>query len=364
MRTRSFIILLILIPLLLLAGAAVYFLGPWGQKGTDGSNQIANKIQLLVSEAVVSPILSFDGEKIWYMTQGGRLFRIPLPQSLPPGEGKDSDGSPPSRGGDEGRVETEEYLLPEPVQNPVKIIWPQTGNDFIVERSAQPAAYYDSASQKFTDYSPQLKTPRFLVDPNKIIYDWQRADGGHELKISDKNGENFHKIADLRRPDYEIVASPSREEVVLFGRDNLEPSYLILVNLGTGEFRDIDGKNLYSGAKFSPDGTKLAVFRGEGEGLMVYDLDSFTLSPDGLPADEAGRGEGEGEFAWTADGQGLVFASKLGFFKYELAASQQSEIYKFKEGEDYKPRELILYPTKNLLIFLDGKTGYLYKLEY
>ncbi|MDP3740731.1 MAG: WD40 repeat domain-containing protein [bacterium] len=350
MATRNFIIILVLIPLLLIIGAAVYFLGPWGND-EEKSGESESGIKVLVSEAVISPVLSFDGEKIWYATPAGKMFRIPITPYL----------SSPTGGEELKEGEKEEYLLPQPLEGITQVIWPGSGNDFLVElatsEGANQFAFYNGTNRTFHSLSPLLRKASFLANPEKIVYEFDGA--VRELKVSNKDGSDFRKVAELKRSDYEIAVSPAKDEAVLLGSDNLEPSFLILVDLATGKFTDLDQKDFYKEAKFSPDGTKLAVLRGEG-GLTVYDLNQI-----GQPPLRVRGGEGRGEdFTWSADSKTLILADETGFFRYDLESITQSEIYKFKEAEKHKPINIIAHPQKNLLFFVDQTDRFLYQVDF
>lgn len=337
MQIRNFLILLVLIPLLLIVGAGVYFFGPWPKKDAGPGWSGARALEVLISEPVISPILSFDGEKIWYMTPGGKLRRANI-----------ANGKP------------EDYALPEPISSPIRVIWPKSGSDFVVElgsgKGFNQYGIYQGDAKKFTYYPRELQKAAFLSDVSKIVYEWSYADGRDDLKVSDANGANFRAVTQLRRPDYEIVPSPQKNEVLLYGKDNLEASELLLVDLGTGEFKNIGEKDFYEGAKFSADGAKLLVAKSKK--LMVYDLASFAGKDLGVvlnPGFTAVWGKGDGE---------IIVGQPDSIVAYNLATGEKRELYRFAETDKAKPGELIVHPDKNLLFFVDQNTRQLYQVGY
>ncbi len=334
-KTKTFVILLVAIPLLLIAGGVYYFYknsqsssplpSPLGGEGAEGEE----KVKLFVGEQVISPILSFSGEHIWYMTKEGKMFRKALT---------------PSQEG------AEEYLLPESIQGAQGVIWQKDGSDFIVEQNLDGHTrykFFDADARIFTDYPSQMRSPRFLAGDQKIIYDWVRTDGGHELKKANLDGRSFEKVADLYEPLYQIVVSPVNQEVMLFANK------IFLVSLFNGQFREIASVGEYEGLSFSPDGAKILV--SAGSGLRVYDLATFERVDMRIMVNIEAT-------TWSKDSQAVIVGSTGGFVKYKLGGGEE-ETYKFGSQEDFNPADLMLHPDKPLLFFRDEKTGYLYRVE-
>jgi hypothetical protein len=335
MSTKRFIILLVLIPLLVI-GTAVFFYFRQAQRPKTQVQEPKqeSRLQEFAAEPVISPVLSFNGETVWFMTQEGKLYRKAV-----------------SGGG-----EKEEYVLPETLENPTDLIWQKTGSDFIVQENSGGHIryrFFDSQAGSFTSYPEQMRQVRFVTDGSKIVYDWVTLEGKHELKLADKKGENFQKVADLFRSDYQFIASPVAEEVALFSSDSFEPSRIFLVNLLTGQFLDIGEKIPRQGLKFSPDGTKLLSSEST---LEVYDLNSSEVVDTGVMADIE-RAE------WGKNSDEIVIGTDTGIIKYNLADRSTTDLYKFQAEENIEPTSLLFHPTEPILFFVDKRTGYLYSLD-
>lgn len=335
MRTKVFVSLLILVPVLAIGAAVVMYLQNAAQR-TASENKSEKRVQELVGEPVLSPILSFNGQAIWYMSGTGRLYRKTLTSDAP----------------------AEEFSLPGELRSPTEIVWQRNGSDFIVLEILDGHLryrYYDSETNRFIPYSEQIRQVRFVTSGDKIVYDWVTADSKHELKVSDATGENFRKVADLHRPDYQIVASPTEEKVVLYSHDFYEPTKLFLVDLGTGEFTDFGEKVLRQGAKFSPDGTKLLASEPE---LRVYDLRTKEAIGLGLVADIE-------QAEWNFNSSEILVGTSnpYGLKKFNVLTQTMSDFMQFGADESYVPSHILLHPTEQYLFFVDRLTGKLYKLD-
>lgn len=335
MRNKLFILVLILIPLAMIGAGVYYFYGK-GLKRTPSEGKVEERldkseVKLLVSEKVISPILSFSNERVWYMTTQGRLFRIGLGTQSQP----------------------EEYGLPQRIVSPVRVVWPAEGNDFIVEQNIGGHArflFYDSTKHTLAQYPPALRQPRFLGRGQRIAYTWVTAAGSHELKASDADGRNFEKISDLYRPDYRLEVSLRAAKAAVFvpGKEH----ELFLVDLGSGEFDPTGIEAKLEEVKFSPDGKNLLAVSDNG--LNIYDLND--------PSQSKYRNVEISSAVWTEDSSEVVMATSRGFMKYNLATGQEQEIYKWQESENFVIQEIIVAENGTTLIFVDANTGYLYKL--
>ncbi len=348
MRNKTFIILLILVPLLLVAGGVFYFFQS-AQKGLENEPEKKTALpELLVSQAVISPILSFDNQKIWFMTSSGEMFRLHLESKT-----------------------LEQYSLPQIMENPTKVIWQKDGGNFIIEQNIAGHSQfelYDDIAKQFTFYPQSLQKPQFIpASPaggpgNKIVYDWVTESSSHELKISDANGQNFRKVADLHRGDYELAVSPSKNEVVLFTKVAENPSKLYLVNLDTGDFRELGEAGNYEGVKFSPDGLKILAARYISERpndlpeLRLFDLSVLSVQSIGIYATVE-------QTVWLPDSTGIIIGSLNGLVKYNLASFNQEEIYSFGPGENFVPVEILVLPQASAIFFVDELTRFLYQIS-
>lgn len=332
MRNRILLGIIAVLVLILLGAGAFYFLRGASPNAEPQEQTPAREteeaVEPIISQALISPILSFSGENIWFMTQDGQMFRYEWESGI-----------------------REEYVLPERLESPLAVVWQKSGSNFIIEQNLGGHVrykYFNADSRSFVEYPDQLTKPVFLYDDSQIIYDWAAGAGLHELKISDANGENFRKIADLRRPDYLIAPSPARGEAVLFSSN--EPNKLYFTDLSSGEFQEIDQEGSYDDVRFSPDGTKLLA-RKNGE-FIVYDL--ITLESNPIPGMRAA--------AWKNDKE-LAAASGSALSIFDLETKELRELKNFG-GRSFAIQELLIHPGRNIVFFTDELSGYLYKVEF
>ncbi|MDP3993808.1 MAG: hypothetical protein U1C57_00790 [Candidatus Doudnabacteria bacterium] len=336
---KIFIILLILG--LVLAGGYYFYWRPNHPQDERLMEDLATvkKPELLVSESVISPVLSFNAERVWFMTRGGRMYY----QAIAGGA-------------------KEELPLPEVVVSPLQIIWQHRGSDFIIVQNVNGHIrhkLYDAEEQIFVAYPGQLRSPVFLAGDEKIAYDWAGAtSSAHELQIAGLTSENFMKVMDLDPANYELAASPVRREVVMYAVGFEQSAPLLLVNVETGKVSEIGPAADYEGARFSPDGRFILVSRGGGEGekLFMYNLDTSRE----IDLQTSASIE---QTAWMPDSSGIVLASESGFGEYDLGAGKWQELYQFENKGQYEPTQILLHPAESVLFFVDEKTGFLYRLD-
>ncbi|KKW28318.1 MAG: hypothetical protein UY73_C0050G0012 [Parcubacteria group bacterium GW2011_GWA2_52_8] len=342
MRTKTFISLLIAAVLLIIVGGGIFifFNSDSTEPGEEQSDLTPPKIRVVAEERVLSPVFSGIGEYVWFMAEDGKIYR----QKTDGGEAK------------------EEIVLPEPVIGAVRVIWPPQGQNFIIEQNLDGHVRYlsfDSFNNRFTEYDAGIRNPRFLPAGDKVIYDRVTGAGAHELKIADADGNNFAKIADLFRPDYDFAVSPNGHEAAAWSTSQVTASPLFLIDLFTGKFDVLGDAGFYRGAKFSPDGSRLLVSKSNQagiSGLAVLMLSPRKASDVGLyaPIDEA---------VWEADSSAFWTTGVSGVLRYRVDTQEISEVFKFPEGEKPRVSSLLVYPNETFFLFVDEETGFLYRAD-
>ncbi|MBI4050190.1 MAG: hypothetical protein HY398_01945 [Candidatus Doudnabacteria bacterium] len=358
MNRRTFILIIVVL-LFVGTGVGAYYLlvkqpGSKTEVPVVQEEPAPRQPELLVAETVISPVLSFNGETVWFMSREGRLYR----QAIEAGAVK------------------EEYLLPAspaggpaPITNPARVIWQQRGNDFIVEQSVDGHTryqFYGADKKVFTIYDERIRDPAFLADDKQVVYIWVGEGGRAELSVAAPDTANYVKLSDLYGPDYELVVSSAKNQVLLFVDDAQNPDNLLLVDLDTVRYTLLDEKVRYSGAKFSPDGN-FAVAEKAGA-LVIYDLQSLSpLSPgEGSPLSNSSPLSGGGEVggvAWSSDSRELYIFAAGKIRAYNVLTQEWREVYTFPADSLLGPAEIFLHPTKPILFFTDSASGYLYRLD-
>src|SRR3989344_232340 len=300
-KSHRWIVWIVGLIFLIVLATAAYFLFFSGSPSPEptSQSQVENVPKVLLSEKVISPILSFNGENIWFATDEGKMFRLKT----------------------DGNTQKEEYPLPISTHGITEVIWEKDGSDFIFEYTSDGHTrykYYDSTNAIFAEYPGQMRQINFLPAGNSIVYDWVTSTTTHELKVALPTGEGFRTVSSLFLPDYQIAVSLKKAEVVLYRDDRSDLSNLIHVDLETGKFTDLDEKATYQGVKFSPDGTKvLAVKKGR---LAVYDLSALQKKDLEVAADIE-------QVSWKADSSAVIVGDAEGFAQYDVVTGQAAVLY-------------------------------------
>ena len=348
MNKKLLIIIIVVLALVLFSSLYFFFARsktPPSAQELLQSEQAANTgPRSVIAEPVISPILSFKGDKVWYFTSSGKLLSRTL------------------NGG-----ATEQFTLPKNIDNLVRAIWPVKTSDFIVEQNVgghTSYQFYNSQKHAFIEYPGELRVPVFLASGNQIVYDWTAASTTHELKISNADGSGFKKITGLFRPDYLLAASPVKNQVVVFSGDAGSPANLFVVDLLSGTVQDLAKKAAYQDARFSPDGTRLLASQitDLGPVLKIFDL-AATASSTAASVESTPFAVNASRAVWRQNGSAVIVADKDGFHDYDLAARKDTLFYRLKTGDKFIAQDLFLSADEQTLFFSDENSGNLYSLK-
>ena len=326
---RKFFIFLIALVLLGSAGAGGYLLY---QKFSKKEPVSAPKPEVIVSEKVRSPILSFDGQKIWYLKESGKLFRRFIDTGV-----------------------EEEYPLPEALSGAQEIIWQEEGSNFIV-REQNRDRFYDFAKNSFTNYPKEQSETAFLEKQNKVVYIWSSAPGRFELKTSSYDGQNFEKIMDLPRPDYQLIVDPQNRGVLLLAKKSSGgPEQALWLDLASRQGRTLKLSSGFIGAKFSHSGDKLAV--------VYLDKLEITNILGQNPSIATLNFENPGQIVWGQTGSHIMAATGDGIFKIDTKTMTVEKVTAV-DMSALSPTNLLYHPSQNLLFFIDQNSGFLHKVSF
>jgi len=308
------------------------------------------ELSLISSVPVVSPALALDEASVWYFDSGGRLLNFIFDQG------------------------TEQVFELPFIYGVEKVLWPPTGNDFIIKAADGVFRLYKAEEQVFIDLPKNIKELAWLPDGKRIVYIWQRADGGLELKVSNSDGSNYSKVADLFT-EYRLVSSPVEEAALLIQPLNEGVNRVFKVSLADGTFTEIldRGKNI--AVKFSPDGKKLLFARlNEDQGLPELWLHDFSLGTyENLKITTV-----PDKVVWSASSQRFYFglpknilvgdpeittATSDTLYYYDLASKQTAKVPVYSADGSVDYRDLLITTDERALIFRNGRNGKLYKLN-
>ena len=344
---KKILIILGLIILLSFGAGAVLLMG---KKKNQPQPSAETKLQIskLSDDQVVSPVVSYDGNAIWYFTEDARLFRV------------NTDGSGLS-----------EFPLPELTAGDFRnVIWPATGNDFIAVTSTNTGelkSYYDNLNQRYVALPLNIQSLDWLPDGRRAAYIWKSGDNAtQQLVIADADGTGFRIIKDVFWPDLAVKASPAGGEVLLIRSQSKEDNNKIYkANLTTGQFETVIGDGENTAIMWLPDGKKFLFSQNSGSAskVLLYNFETRTQTDlnlattlDKVMTDKDGRYL----YAAVANKNSPAGVSKGDeFVKIDLLSFHQ-ETY-FSPEEDIRARNLL--QAAGTLYFVNTRDGKLYYIS-
>lgn len=187
--------------------------------------------QQLVSDQVISPILFYQGDGVSYFTPDGNLVLTDI-----------------QRSGDQLLAVNRRTLTIPAKPGISKVLWPNTGNDFIVEfnlSGKRSWSYFESATQSYVDLPNKITSLSWLPGGIQIAYIWLDK-GVSTFNTSRPDNSNYQTLTDLYENDDEFVVSPNGQNILYYQRDNTDSKNQIVQMSADGKnFKGIikDGYN-------------------------------------------------------------------------------------------------------------------------
>ena len=116
-----------------------------------------------------------------------------------------------------------------------RILWPKSGDDFIVEFSVPSGSgtslgksysYFKFSTGSYIDLPAQVTSVEWMPNGDKIIYIWTDQDSAGNLKstlnIADPDTQNYATIAQLYESDDVLSLSPDGLNLILHRTQNTE----------------------------------------------------------------------------------------------------------------------------------------------
>jgi hypothetical protein len=150
------------------------------------------------TDQVVAPILSFNGNYLWYFTQSGTLKELTL-----------------------ATASLQSYPLPQTL-NINYAVWATQGSDFIISGTASGSTtrayyYYNSTAKTFTKYPAQVEEVQFMPSGNQVVYLWNNGNSTSSLSIGDTNlGNHKQLVSSMPDQDDAIVVSPLGDHLLAY----------------------------------------------------------------------------------------------------------------------------------------------------
>ena len=276
------LIIIIAVTILILVGLGGLLFLAVKKQNQPQAIQTGPQLKQILSEHVIAPIPSFDGNAIWYFNSEGRLFRVKI------------DGSGLS-----------EFSLPAVTTGTVLYaLWPKTGADFIAltnNNGIELKNYYNSSQKVYLSLPSNIQSLDWMPDSQRILYIWKSSDNvSQQLVMAGADGSGFTKIANVFWPDLQVKASPDGKTALLY-RSNIQgdTNKIYSVDLNSGVVSTIieSGKNI--AALWLPSGNKFIYAQTQTDGttkLYLYDSTTqvstdlnLSTSIDKITVDDSGQ---------------------------------------------------------------------------
>lgn len=309
----------------------------------------------LTSNEVVSPVLFYQGNGITYFNSQGQLFQTELEITA-----------------SNVLLGDEQELTIALTPGITKILWPQSGNNFIAEIGTgtnRTWSFYDSAKGLYVTLPSQVKSVDWLPSSDKILLTYVDSAGKATLNSTNPDGTGYETLIEMYGVDDQISVAPDGKNLLFWRTQNREATNIInlLATDGTGYKAIVtDGYNL--GVKWSPDSQKFVFGRRDPQtqvyGLWMADLASGQVKnlgvntiPDKVVWNKSST------FVYAAvpkkgnAGNGLTEDT---IYRINVAGNSKQE---YAPGTVIDARELFLDSSENNLFFKNAQDGALYYLS-
>lgn len=286
----------------------------------------------LDSGEIISPVLYYRGDGISYSDSKGQLSQLKL---------RIVNGVPEI-------IEKKTVNLPSKVGTG-KILWPPAGNNFIAEQlngSKKLWSFYNGDAGLYTDLPIQINSLAWSGDGQKIYYVW--AGEKPSLNMSNPDGSNYVKLADLFYADTEIRVSPDGKNILFYRTANLGEKNPITLVTSDGKVFKTQVKDGYnSGVLWAPDSRRFVFTRRDPL------TQNSTLYLGSILTEEVKNLNLNTNFdrvVWSSDSS-LLFVSAS-----KASGSQSGEALYELNTQTYEQKELYsgLINARDLFLSLDG----------
>jgi hypothetical protein len=316
--------------------------------------QPAGRAVKLSDDAVVTPILFYQGNGISYFDSTGRLFQTDLQVT------------------DSNVLLSNKRELTIALKPSIsKILWPQAGNNLIAEINAgnKTWSFYDSSKAAYVDLPTQISSVDWLPSGDKIAYVWVE-NGQATLNISNPDASGYKTLTTFWEADNVIDVSPDGQIIAFHRTQTADPSKNVIstVSIDGKTFKDVVTDGYNQGISWSPDSKKL-LFTKRDNSSLKYNLwvaDVVTGEVRNL-----GFATSVEKVVWAKDGRNIYAAVPVSgtagsgltedsFFKMDVTTLQKSEI---QPGVAVDGRDLFLSSSENILFFRNAQDNALYYIS-
>ena len=309
----------------------------------------------LSDEHVLSPTLFFQGDGIAYFDSQGQLYNASLEK------------------GASGYTMGNLRQITLPVRTGVgKVVWPATGNNFLVESKSASGSrawsVFNSVTNSYVDLPSNITTIDWLPDGETLVYIWLDSQGKSTLNVANTDNTSYQDVAEIWENDDEISVSPDGQSILFYRRDSKEAKNQINLTTPDGSlFRGIVLEGYNSGVLWAPDNRHFLFGRRNASGSYELWLGDITLG--------AVRGLGiittTEKVVWSKDSQTIYAAvpkansSSLGLSEDQAVRinTETLEQKQYDLGSGIDARDLFLSLTDDALFFKNAQDSTLYYLD-
>lgn len=307
----------------------------------------------LTDEAVVSPILFYQGNGISYFNTQGQLFQTDL---------QDGDGN--------ALLSNKRELSIALKSNISRVLWPLAGNSFIAEFGSANKpnwSYYDSGKATYVDIPPQVYSLDWMPSGDKIIFTYVDSSGKTTLNMGNPDTTGYQQLAEMYEADNKISVSPNGQNILFYRTQNPDTTKnsINMVSADGQTFKSIVKEGFNTGVLWSPDSSKF-VFTRRDPGtqkftLWVADVATSELtnlnvitSIDKVAWSKDGQSVYAGVPTTGIAGQGLT---QDNIYKISTASGTQQQL---ETGLTVDAENLFLNSSEKILFFRNAQDNSLY----
>lgn len=324
--------------------------------GGSGSGSTTPTAGKLTDSSIISPILTYLGDGVSYFNSQGQLFKADIQTS-----------------GDIVLLGNTKEITIAIKSGINKILWPATGNNFIVQvgsGSQRSWSSFDADKNTYKDLPNQITSLAWMPDGTHIIYTWLNSTTGKTtLNVSNADGTGYSKVADIFNNDVEIALSPDGRSLLFYRINNSGGVNKIVLATADGKlFKTVVADGYNSGVLWAPDSQRFLFGRRDSQSqqLQLWIGDSQTGQVQNL-----GLATTVDKAMWSRDGQTLFVAvPKTGVAERGLTEDTINKISvntgdktEFDPGSGVDARNLFLNLNGDILFFQNMQNGLLYYLK-
>lgn len=308
----------------------------------------------LSDDAIVSPILFYQGNGISYFSNTGQLFQTDLQIT------------------DSSVLLSNKRELSIALKSGInRILWPQAGNSFIAELGGTQKtwSYYNSDQGNYVDIPSKVYSLDWMPSGDKIMYVWV-DNGKAELSIANPDTTAHQTLTDFYALDNTIDVSPDGRNI-LFYRNQTSDLAKNTINLVTSDgksFRGIVNEGYNRGVLWSPD-SKRFLFTKRNPSTSKFELWMGDISTGEIRS--LGLTTSEQKAVWTKDGQTVYIAvpttgtagqglTQDTIYRFSVSTFDKTEI---QPGVAVDAQELFLSSSENVLFFRNAQDNALYYMN-